>query len=97
MRFVPSNRKNSVQVSSAVIWDTVIKKSVGKLDAPVLTAAVLAENSFLPLPIRLAHALALQSLPAHHKDPFDRMLIAQAMCEGLTIVTRDPMIPKYDI
>lgn len=54
-------------------------------------------NGFLPLPIALDHALAVHDLPAHHRDPFDRLLVAQAQAEGLTLVSGDPLISAYDV
>jgi PIN domain nuclease of toxin-antitoxin system len=89
--------KNVVYLSAAVAWEIVIKKSLGKLDIPDNLEDVLQANRFLPLPVTIAHAIAVQSLPTYHRDPFDRMLIAQALCEGLTLVSRDSNIQKYPI
>jgi len=89
--------KNKVYVSAAVVWEIVIKQSLGKLDVPDNLEDVLLANNFVPLPISVSHVLTLQSLPAHHKDPFDRVLIAQAVHEGLTLVTRDENIQKYSV
>ena len=89
--------KNKVYVSAAVVWEIVIKQSLGKLDVPDNLEDVLLANHFVPLPISVSHVLTLQSLPAHHKDPFDRVLIAQAVHEGLTLVTRDENIQKYSV
>jgi PIN domain nuclease of toxin-antitoxin system len=88
---------NVVWVSAGTAWEIVIKKGLGKLEAPGNLDEVLRECGFSTLPISVAHALAVQSLPLHHRDPFDRILIAQARSEGLTIVTRDPKILKYDV
>ncbi|WP_435020909.1 PIN domain-containing protein [Tundrisphaera sp. TA3] len=57
----------------------------------------MAANRFLPLPITIAHALAMRSLPDHHRDPFDRMPIAQARFEGFVLVSRDRFVPFYDV
>ena len=89
--------KNTVYVSAAAVWEIVIKKALGKLDAPDDLDEVLRTCRFTPLPVTIAHALAVRSLPTHHRDPFDRMLVAQAICEGLTVVTRDPQILLYPV
>ena len=88
---------NVVCVSAATAWEIVIKKALGKLDAPDNLDEVLRECRFTPLPITVAHALAVRSLPTHHRDPFDRMLVAQAHAEGMTVVTRDPKVLQYTV
>ncbi len=88
---------NVVFVSAATVWEIVIKKSLGKLDAPENLDEVLRACRFTPLPVKVAHALAVQSLPMHHRDPFDRMLVAQARTEGMTVVTRDPKLLQYGV
>jgi len=88
---------NLVYVSAATAWEIVIKKALGKLDAPDNLAEVLRECRLTPLPITVEHALGVQSLPMHHRDPFDRILVAQARAEGMTIVTRDARIFEYDV
>jgi PIN domain nuclease of toxin-antitoxin system len=88
---------NVVFVSAATAWEIVIKQGLGKLDAPDNLDEVLRECRFTPLPITIAHALAVQSLPMHHRDPFDRMLVAQAAAERMTIVTRDPKVLEYAV
>jgi PIN domain nuclease of toxin-antitoxin system len=90
-----SNGSNIIYVSAAVIWEMVIKKSVGKLEIPDNIEKMLQLNNFNLLPISVAHALAADKLPSYHRDPFDRMLIAQAIQEGLTLVNRDAYIQKY--
>ena len=82
-------------MSAATAWEIVIEKALGKLDAPDNLDEVLRECRFAPLPITIAHALAVKSLPMRHRDPFDRMLIAQARTEGMTVVTRDPKVLAY--
>jgi PIN domain nuclease of toxin-antitoxin system len=84
-------------VSAATAWEIVIKKTLGKLDAPDNLDEVLRECGFTPLPITVAHALAVQSLPMHHRDPFDRMLITQSHTEGMTVVTRDAKVLEYAV
>jgi len=89
--------KNSVYVSAVVTWEIVIKNSLGKLDIPSDLEDVLVANRFLQLPITVSHTTAVRRLPNYHRDPFDRMLIAQAMCEELTVVSRDSNIHKYSV
>ncbi len=76
-----------VYVSAASAWEVAIKATLGKIEAREALATAIADYGFLPLPVSLEHADAVRALPMHHRDPFDRMLIAQAMLEGLTLVT----------
>jgi PIN domain nuclease of toxin-antitoxin system len=89
--------KNLVLISAAVIWEIRIKQALGKLEIPTNFRNVLDRQPFEMLSITSDHAHAIEDLPVHHRDPFDRMLIAQAMVERLTIVTRDTMMKKYKI
>ena len=89
--------ETSVAVSAASVWEIAIKKAIGRLEAPDDLLDALAANDFDPLSISHAHALAAGALPAHHDDPFDRMLIAQAQAEGFTLVTADERFPRYDV
>jgi len=86
-----------VAVSAASAWEISIKTALGKLTAPGDLEAQLARHRFTPLPITVAHALLAGSLPGHHDDPFDRMLVAQARTERMTLVTRDPRIGLYGV
>jgi len=86
---------NLVVVSAASAWEISVKKALGKLAAPDDLEQQVAAGGFSPLPISIAHAIAAGQLPRHHEDPFDRMLIAQAFAEGLTIVTRDKRFEDY--
>jgi PIN domain nuclease of toxin-antitoxin system len=88
--------ENLVYVSAAVAWEIGIKRALGKLQAGDLEEA-LKENQFLALPVTISHALAVEKLPNHHRDPFDRMLVAQAEQEGLTLVSRDADIQRYPV
>lgn len=88
---------NSVYVSAVSAWEIAIKRSIGKLRAPDNLEDQLSAHRFTPLPIQFRHALAVGKLPHHHRDPFDRLLIAQALAEGLTIVTRDIHMPRYGV
>lgn len=89
--------QNAVFVSAASAWEISIKRSLGKLEAPSDLEEQVESNGFDPLPIDLAHATVAGSLPRHHDDPFDRVLVAQAQAEGLTLVTRDPRFALYGI
>lgn len=86
-----------VFVSTVSGWEIGIKKAKGRLVAPDNLAGVVEEKRFKHLPLTFAHAERAARLPPHHRDPFDRMLIAQAQAEGLTLVTRDQRIPLYDL
>lgn len=82
-------------LSAVVVWEIRVKASLGKLSLPDEFRQVLSAERFEELPIRAAHAHRLADLPRHHRDPFDRMLVAQALEEGLTIVTRDARVAEY--
>ena len=86
-----------VFVSAASAWEITIKQGLGKLRAPDDLPAQLVAARFEALPISVEHAVAVLDLPDHHRDPFDRMLIAQARVEGLTVVTHDPQIGRYEV
>ena len=92
-----SNPQNIIFVSSVTTWEIVIKKSLGKLQAPDNLEETIKACSFLPLPITIGHSIAISNLPQVHDDPFDRMLVAQAISEKLAIITRDNIIPDYQI
>lgn len=92
-----ANSANDVYVSAASAWEIAIKKRLGKLEAPDDLDNQVVENRFTALPIDLRHGLAVAHLPPIHRDPFDRMLIVQARLEQLTLVSRDEMIPRYDL
>ncbi|WP_442510933.1 type II toxin-antitoxin system VapC family toxin [Novipirellula sp. SH528] len=77
---------NDVLVSSVVAWEIAIKRSLGKLTAPADIAPAIVDAGLEELPVWFAHAWSVETLPAHHRDPFDRMLIAQANEEGCTLV-----------
>lgn len=96
-----ADARNRVWVSAASAWEVAIKSALGRLALPgpaaeVLPAA-LAENDFTPLPISVEHALRVAELPRLHADPFDRILIAQAIAETLTIVTADAVFASYPV
>lgn len=84
-------------VSMASTWEIAVKMSIGKLAFTSDLASAIDDIAATPLPITLAHISRLQSLPFLHRDPFDRILVAQAMEEGLTIVTRDRALKAYGV
>lgn len=84
-------------VSAASAWEVAIKIALGRLRIPGSFAQGVDDSGFRRLPITFEHAEAAASLPSHHGDPFDRMLIAQAQLEGLTLVTHDRAFADYDV
>jgi PIN domain nuclease of toxin-antitoxin system len=86
-----------VFVSAATAWEAAIKASLGRLRYPDTIEAGVDASGFEKLPISLAHAERAARLPPHHADPFDRMLIAQAQSEDLTLVTRDRSLASYEV
>ena len=92
-----ANPDNIIFVSAASAWEIAIKKSLGKLQTPNDLAMQIEAKGFIPLSIDLHHALTIESLPRHHQDPFDRILIAQAIYERLTIITRDRKFSIYEV
>jgi PIN domain nuclease of toxin-antitoxin system len=89
--------RNPVAVSAVSVWEIAIKRSLGKLTIDDGWPRVLARLGFEPMPITALHAEAVGDLPWHHRDPFDRLLVAQASVERRTFVTADPAISAYDI
>lgn len=92
-----ANPDNIIFVSSVNTWEITIKKSLGKLEAPNDIEKAIEANDFQKLPITIEHSTYIVNLPLYHKDPFDRLLIAQAIVEGLTLLTCDTQIPKYSV
>jgi PIN domain nuclease of toxin-antitoxin system len=89
---------NPVYVSAASVWEIAIKKALGKLTADLDDIVRSVEEAgFEELAVTMLHARRVFALPLHHRDPFDRMLVAQAFEEGLTVVTRDPSFAAYRI
>lgn len=86
---------NVVYVSAATMWEIVIKRSLGKLELPDDWATVVEQEPMRRLPITWEHALQVSKLPPVHRDPFDRMLVAQAIAEELVLVTGDELLAKY--
>jgi PIN domain nuclease of toxin-antitoxin system len=89
--------ENAVLVSAASPWEIEVKRAKGELEVPTDLRAAIHEASFTALPITIEHGIAAGRLPLHHRDPFDRMLVAQAQLEGLTIVTRDAALARYQV
>jgi len=90
--------ENDVYVSAVGTWEIAIKSALGKIDADVAAVADGARAAdFEELPVTVAHTVRLRTLPAHHRDPFDRLIVAQALVEQLTIVTHDPLIARYPV
>lgn len=88
---------NMVVVSAVTVWEMVIKQALGKLEVPARFYEGLQDEPFATMPMTAEHAVAVRTLPLHHRDPFDRMLVAQAQVEGLTLITRDRHIQQYDV
>ena len=89
--------RNEVFVSAASLWEIAIKQMLGKLRAPDHLGATVTREGFVEIPVSFFHAEQAGKLPLLHKDPFDRMLVAQAQAEGLSIITRDANIPRYGV
>lgn len=92
-----SDSTNRVLLSAAVIWEVAIKRSLGKLQAPADLAQTLLDAGAQPLPVTLDHAAAVEALPWHHRDPFDRLLVSQALTEGVAIVSQDARLQPYGV
>jgi PIN domain nuclease of toxin-antitoxin system len=86
-----------VYVSAATIWEVAIKQAIGILPEPADLPERILASGFRELPIGSDHATVAGRLPLIHRDPFDRMLVAQARCEGLTLVTRDSRCQQYEV
>ena len=92
-----ANPSNLIVVSSASLWECAIKASIGELDLPEDFFDSVPEAGYEVMPIRISHLNIYRTLPMHHRDPFDRMLVAQARAEAMTLISRDPEVAKYDI
>jgi len=84
-------------VSAASVWEIAIKRSLGKLTVDPSWPRALTRLDLTPLPVTAEHAARVQGLPWHHRDPFDRLLVAQADIEGATLITSDRQLDAYDI
>ena len=94
---VIANPNNLIFVSAVSAWEISIKKAIGKLEAPSDLLTVIKRNQFEPLPISIEDGLEAGALPNYHNDPFDRMLIAQAVGHKLIIITRDKKFKQYEV
>ncbi|MEX2528613.1 MAG: type II toxin-antitoxin system VapC family toxin [Gemmatimonadota bacterium] len=88
---------DQVYVSSVTGWEIAIKASLGRLHTTRRVEDAVADSGFEELPVRLRHARRVKELPWHHRDPFDRMLVAQALDEGLILVSQDEALRAYDV
>jgi PIN domain nuclease of toxin-antitoxin system len=88
---------NELLLSAAVVWEVAIKRSLGKLRTPGDLAPALLGVGAQPLAVSIAHVAAVEKLPWHHRDPFDRVLVAQASVEGAAIVSRDEALRPYGV
>jgi PIN domain nuclease of toxin-antitoxin system len=91
------NVDSLVYVSAATAWEIALKRANSKLEAPGEIREWIEESAFSDLPVEVEHAVASADLPWHHKDPFDRLLVAQARIEEMTLVTHDDEIRRYDV
>lgn len=97
-RSLLADRANDVLVSMASLWEIALKTQTGKLDADVQGISDTLDRNGVILPgVSVAHLTALTSLPRHHKDPFDRLLIAQAIAKNATLMSEDRWMPSYPV
>lgn len=90
--------KSSVWISAATVWEVAIKHSLRRGDMPVSSQDAMRyfrESGYRFLPIEPEHAAGVEELPAHHADPFDRILVSQALLEPMRLITHDPMVARY--
>ena len=89
--------EGELYLSSASVWEIGIKRSIGKLNVPDKIFDIAVNAGCRPLPISWTHAQTAAALPRHHADPFDRMLVAQARCEGLHLASSDSKLAPYEV
>ena len=90
--------QTTVWVSAANVWEIAIKHALGRGDMPISSEDALRyfnQSGYRVLPISAQHAMAVETLPAHHQDPFDRILVAQALVEPMRLMTHDPLVALY--
>lgn len=97
LRSAIASPQNEVFVSAVSVWEIAIKRASGKLNFQASAAKAIEAHGFLPLPIAVEHAEWAGSLPQLHRDPFDRLLVAQAQLEGLVLVSVDEQILRYQV
>jgi PIN domain nuclease of toxin-antitoxin system len=88
---------NRVLLSAAVVWEVAVKRSLGRLVVPAGCLSLLLDAGAHPLAVSVDHAAAVEHLPPHHRDPFDRLLVAQAAIEGAALVSRDEALRPYGV
>lgn len=97
-RSIIENNSNKIYLSLASQWEMAIKVSIGRLEFPLEDIQTLTvDNGFEPLAITTEHIIHTSRLPLHHRDPFDRLLIAQAQLESLCLISKDRYFPQYDV
>jgi PIN domain nuclease of toxin-antitoxin system len=96
-RQIIRNKRNTCFISAATVWEICIKAGLGKLVVAEEYLDVARAQGFLELPISWNHTQGIKQLPDYHKDPFDRLLISQALSEGMTLLTVDENIKKYQV
>lgn len=92
-----TDESNTISVSAVSVWEIAIKRSLGKLEIDARWARELPRLDFEPMPVTAQHAEQVEHLPWHHRDPFDRLLVAQASLEGHALVTADARLAAYDV
>jgi PIN domain nuclease of toxin-antitoxin system len=92
-----TDESSRVLLSAAVVWKIAVKRSLGKLAVPDEYLSLLLDAGVQPLAVSVAHAAAVEHLPPHHRDPFDRMLVSQAVVEGGALVSRDDALRPYGV
>ncbi|BCV22004.1 type II toxin-antitoxin system VapC family toxin [Moorella sp. Hama-1] len=101
VRQIMSDSDNILYLSAASCWEMAIKARLGKLELPANISSFIPDqlviNAITPLPIEMSHALHVYNLPDYHRDPFDRLLVAQAQIDNLPILTADPQIARYSV
>ena len=97
VRALLEDSRTAVNVSAASVWEVGIKRALGKLESPAGFAAACIDRGFDPLDVTFDHAELAGELPAHHSDPFDRILIAQATTEDLELVSQDRLFERYGV
>lgn len=96
-RALIADARNPVYISAVSGWEIAIKKALGKLEAPSNLDALVTDEGFNHVPVTFFHGEHAGGLPPYHKDPFDRMLVAQAQAEGLEIITQDEQLSRYAV
>lgn len=98
-RSLIENEENLLLFSAASLWEITIKSDLGRADFrvdPRLLRRALVDNGYLELPVTHRHVMSLKGLATLHRDPFDRMLVAQSIAEGIALVTTDPVVAQYE-